>query len=194
MSELSLANVAAEVTAWRKTKQHRTSILPKEIADHIRELAKSHKTHHIAKVLKMSATTVNKVLQIDQGFRASPLNRKHEAPSKIAKSYRAEEKLALCGEWKRSGMTAEQFCKTKGISKSVLYKWQHRRKSSQPSQMNAKSENWVLVRPPEGSESPEKRVSIELTLPNQSIARIKISRVEAVNFFQELYHAIATVR
>ena len=47
MSELSLANVAAEVTAWRKTKQHRTSILPKEIADHIRELAKSHKTHHI---------------------------------------------------------------------------------------------------------------------------------------------------
>ncbi len=71
MSELSLANVAAEVTAWRKTKQHRTSILPKEIADHIRELAKSHKTHHIAKVLKMSATTVNKVLQIDQGFRAA---------------------------------------------------------------------------------------------------------------------------
>ena len=43
MRELSLANVAAEVTAWRKTKQHRTSILPKEIADHIRELAKSHK-------------------------------------------------------------------------------------------------------------------------------------------------------
>ena len=60
--------------------------------------------------------------------------------------------------------------------------------------MKAESENWVLVKPPEGSESPEKRVSIELTLANQSIARIKISRVEAVNFFQELYHAIATVR
>ena len=54
MRELSLANVAAEVTAWRKTKQHRTSILPKEIADHIRELAKSHKTHHIAKVLGLA--------------------------------------------------------------------------------------------------------------------------------------------
>ena len=194
MRELSLANVAAEVTAWRKTKQHRTSTLPKEIANHIRGLAKFHKPHHIAKALKMSATTVTKALQIDQAFEISPLNTKQKAPPKISKSYHLEEKLALCEEWKRSGMTAEQFCRTRGISKSVLYKWQHRRQASLPSQMNDKSQNWVLVKPPEGSESSEKPVSIELTLPNQSIARIKISRVEAVNFFQELYHAIATVR
>ncbi len=194
MRELSLASVAAEVTAWRKTKRHKTSALPKEIVDHIRELTKSHKIHHITEALQMSATTVVRALQRDQGLQKALINNKQEASTKIPKSYHAAEKLALCEEWKRSGMTAEQFCKTKGISKSVLYKWQHRHQANLPSQTNDKRKNWVLINQPESIESSEERVSIELTLPNQSIARIKTSRIEAINFFQELYHAITTVR
>lgn len=194
MRELSLADVAAEVTAWRKTKQHKTSALPKEIADHIIELAKSHKTHDIMKALQMSTTTVTRALQKAPGLQSTLLNNKQKTSSKMIKCYHAEEKLALCEEWKRSGITAEQFCKTKGISKSTLYKWQHRRQASSSSQTNEKRQNWLLINPPESTESPEERVSIELTLPNQAIARIQISRMEAINFFQELYHAIATVR
>lgn len=185
--ELTLASVAQAIAAWRKTKQHRTSVLPSEIAAHIRELAKYHKRSHIAAALKMSGTTVNKVLKMDH-FEAPLVNKRQRASKK---GYRLEEKVALCEEWKRSGMGIEQFCKAKGISKSALYRW----RCTLTSQLNNKSKDWVLVKPAQESElSAQNEVLIELTLPNQCIASIKLSRTQAVSFFQELYHAIAAVR
>jgi hypothetical protein len=71
-----------------------------------------------------------------------------------------------------------------------LYKWR-----SLSSQSDDKAKNWVLVTPAQEPEPPSQtEVSIELTLPNQSIARLKVLRTEAVSFFQELYHAIAVIR
>ncbi len=183
---ISLASVAKKVVAWRKKKQHKTSILPTEIAAHIKELAKNHKRSHIAAALKMSGTTINKVLQLDHFSEMPSVNKKQRLSPK---NYSVEEKLALCEEWKRSGMGIEQFCKAKGISKSALYKWG--RTLSLQSQDKAK--NWVLVKPAQEPSS-ENEVLIELTLPNQSLARIKVVRTEAVSFFQELYYAIAAIR
>ena len=185
--EISLASVAKEVVAWRKTKQHRTSILPTEIAAHIKELAKNHKRSHIAEALKMSGSTINKVLQINHFSSAPSVNKKQQLS---LKSYSLEEKLALCEEWKRSSIGIEQFCKSKGISKSALYKW---RRTLSP-QSHDKTKNWVLVKPASEPSASNNEMLIELTLPNQSLARIKVLRMEAASFFQELYHAIAAIR
>src|SRR4051812_28813631 len=105
-NELSLARVAKQVAAWRKTKQHRTSILPTEIAIHIQALAKKHKHSHIAAALKMSGTTIKKVLQMGLFSKEVSVKKRRRPP---LKNYSSDEKGALCEEWKRCGMEVEQF-------------------------------------------------------------------------------------
>lgn len=187
-NDLSLDSVAEEVAVWRTQKPHRGSRLPSEIAAHIQELAKKHTRSHIATGLKMSWASINKALKMQDYSQEPSVNKKRRLPSQ---SYSLENKLALCEEWKRSGMQLEQFCKAKGVSKSALYRW----RSALAPLPNDKAKNWLLVKPTSQADSSLiNETLIELILPNQAIARIKLLRTEAVTFFQELYHAIAAIR
>jgi len=41
----------------------------------------------------------------------------------MAKNYTKEEQVALCAQWRESGVTQAEFCKKNGISKKSLYRW-----------------------------------------------------------------------
>jgi len=182
-TDLSLENIARDIEAWRKTKESRTSKVPNELVGAIKKLAKHHKINHIAKTLKMSWQTIDKILNVN----SDPLPK--QVTSKPKKAYDTDEKLALCREWKQSGLGMIQFCKARKISKSTLYQWYRELyPKKQP-----KEESWIPVIAPQNQEIGEP-VSIELSLPNQLVARIKIGRTEAVSFFKDIYHAATIIR
>lgn len=177
-NELSLEDVAKNVEDWRKTKKSRGEILPKEIADDIKLLAKSHKRHHIAKTLKMSGDTINKVL-----------SNNFNSDRKVRRNYSVEERAALCQAWQRSGIPVEKFCRTHNISRSSFYQWCRQldieEKDKQP--------NWIPLQATERTNVSD-MVTIEFPLPNQMVANIKLSTSQALDFFKELYYATTAIR
>jgi hypothetical protein len=175
-TELSLQEVAKKVENWRKTKKHRGEILPKEIADDIIDVAKLHKRSRIGKLLKMSGGTLNKILS--GNFNSS---------RKARKNYSIEERITLLKEWEHSGVSIEEFCSARNISKSSFYQW-HRQLSLE----NSRS-NWAPLQAVQPTRALD-TVTIEFPLPNQKVASIKLSKSHAVDFFQELYHAITVIR
>ena len=184
-TELSLENIAKDIEDWRNTKESRTSKVPDKLASAIKKLAKHHNINHIAKALKMSWQTIYKVLNAN----SDPLSKRINLKSK--KVYDLDEKLALCQEWMQSGLGMTQFCKTRKISRSSLYQWS---RELYPKK-NPKKENWIPVIAPQHQEIEiGEPVSIELSLPNQLVARIKIGRSEAVSFFKEICHAATIIR
>jgi hypothetical protein len=176
--ELSLEEVAKNVEVWRKSKKHRGEILPQEIADDIKKLAKFHKRYHITKALKMSSDTINKAL-----------NENFNSCKKVKRNYNVEERLTLCQEWQHSGISIEKFCRTHNISRSSFYQWCRQldieAKDKQP--------NWVPLQATQPAKVLD-MVTIEFALPNQMVANIKLSKSYAVDFFQELYHATTVIR
>lgn len=173
-----LEEVAKKVEGWRSAKKYRGEALPQEIVDKIKELAKSHKRFHIAKAFKMSGSTLNKILD-------------GNSPCKKGKRhFSAEERLALCQEWRRSGISLEKFCNTHKISRPTFYRWCHHL-YPEPKAFNAE---WMPVIAKPKQVSPESTISIEIPLPNTAVARVKLLKSEAVDFLQEFYHAITALR
>jgi len=191
-TEFSLEDVSAAIKIWRQTRKHSAEPLPEEIASHIRALAKHHTKSHIAAVLKMSGSAINKVLLVSNqsrgSFKITSRNKSVKSPRKI---YSLKEHQAFCADWKRSGMNMEQFCKNKDFSKSALYQWCRH--------LNPKKDNpeksWVPVKAIQEREvGLDGTVLVELSLPNQSIVRIRISRSKVISFLQELSDATTVIR
>lgn len=180
--ELTLEAIAKRVEAWRKTKKYRAEKIPKDIADNIAALAKFYKRYHIAEALKMSGSTINTILKTHQSIK----NCKN-----IKKLYSAEEKQKLCQEWQQSGLSMEQFCKLKNISKTALYQW----RKAQYITPASPNENWIpLIPQPCNETKVPASVAMELCLPNQWQARIILPRLEMIKFVQELAHATTVIR
>jgi transposase-like protein len=117
------------------------------------------------------------------------------------KNYSLKKKQALFTEWKHSGLTVRRFAKIHNIASSSMYKWckelspQCDQKTEDKKEDNNKC-NWlpVMSAPSSAIKSPNEPMLIELGLAQQLTARIKIQRTEAINFLQELYHAITVIR
>ena len=178
--ELPLEEVAKKVKIWRKSKKHRGEILPKEIADDIIKLAKLHKRYHIGKALKMSGSTLNKILVGN-----------FNSCKKVRRNYSIEERMALCQEWQqqRPLISMEKFCETHNMSKSSFYRWYQRLYLEGKDSRS----NWVPLQAAQPTKVLE-TVTIEFPLPNQRVASLKLSKSQAVDFFQELYHASTVIR
>ena len=103
------------------------------------------------------------------------------------------ERLALCQEWKQSGLTTREFSKLRNISSSALYQWSNRLSKK----ISNTEENWMPIKVVQTRKTEFREpisVSIELSLPNQCVARVQLLRSEAVSFLQEMCHATAIIR
>jgi len=112
---------------------------------------------------------------------------------KAKRIFTIEEKQALCQDWKQSSLSMREFSKLRKVAPSALYQWcrdLYPKKSYQDT-------SWVPVKGLQNQEistGESGSVSIELSLPNQSIVRIKVSKTEAISFLQEIYHAASIIR
>lgn len=112
-------------------------------------------------------------------------------PKSLKKVFTVENKQALCQEWRQSGLSMRQFCSTKRISTSALYQWC---RNLYPKTNDVKK-NWVPVKGIQNQEIKiEDSVSIELSLPNQSVARVRVLKSDAISFLKEIYNAASTIR
>lgn len=64
-ADLELKAIAKNLEDWRKTRAYKTSKIPVELTLAIKKIGGHYKRHHIAKALKMSDGTVNKILGIN---------------------------------------------------------------------------------------------------------------------------------
>src|SRR5690242_16464068 len=64
-ADLELKAIAKNLEAWRKMRVCKTTKIPIEFTSAIKKLGEHYKRYHIAKALKMSGGTVNKILGIN---------------------------------------------------------------------------------------------------------------------------------
>ena len=112
---------------------------------------------------------------------------------KTKRVFTIQEKQALCKEWKQSRLSMREFSKLRKVAPSALYQWF---RELYPNQHQSKG-NFVPVSANQTQKviaTEVETISIELSLPNQTIARIKVAKNEAIQFLQEIYHAASTIR
>lgn len=103
--------------------------------------------------------------------------------------FTAEERRNYYMAWKESGMSHIAFCKAKGISKSVLYKWIKKFKKEN----NGRSFAPLILKKPLLSEQTDV-IQLNMNFPNQIKLSIAMPEQRLVSFIQELSHATAIIR
>ena len=105
----------------------------------------------------------------------------------------ATAKRNLYNEWSKSGLNTTEFCKTHGISKSALYKWNREfiRENSDPNFSPLEFDKKSLL------ESEKTAGMIQLTIAfSHSTMQIKLEIPEyrLTTFIQEIGYATTTIR
>ena len=114
------------------------------------------------------------------------------SPSKSAQ-LSVQQKLDYCSEWEKSGLSKIQFCRMHNISLSAFKYWRthiytKRKKQNQ-------SSSWApVVAKSQAIMKKECALQLEFEWPNKVVLRVSLSSDHAVQFIQELSHAIAVVR
>jgi hypothetical protein len=101
-----------------------------------------------------------------------------------------EEKVELCKRWKESGLNKSKFCKKQGIALPTFCEWCNR---VWPGEDNKMKRKMIPVRIVTKQET-EQQVVVELSLPNQSTAKISLPLSSIGNLIKELCYATATIR
>ena len=104
-----------------------------------------------------------------------------------------EEKVELCNRWKESGMERGAFCKQHGVAFATFYGWCEkiwpRSNENNHSQLSP-----VRIVHPANESQGEDQLVLELSLPNQAVARIKLPLSSMSKLIQELCHATTIIR
>lgn len=101
-----------------------------------------------------------------------------------------EEKVALCKSWKESGLNKSQFCKKERIPLPTFCEWCNR---VWPRADDKKNSKLIPVRIVNKREM-EQQVVVEVSLPNQSTAKISLPLSNLGNLIKELSNATTTLR
>jgi hypothetical protein len=106
---------------------------------------------------------------------------------------RWEEKVEICKRWKESGVERGEFCKKHNIALATFYGWCEKvwprvdKVSHSPL-----SPVRIVNQVDEGQE--DDQLVLELSLPNQAMARIKFPLSSMSKLIQELCHATTIIR
>jgi len=104
-----------------------------------------------------------------------------------------EEKVEFCKRWKESGMERGEFCKQHGLALATFYGWCEKvwprtRKKNHSALSPVRIVNHI------NKNQEEDQVILELSLPNQAMARIKLPLSSMSKLIQELCYATTITR
>lgn len=97
-------------------------------------------------------------------------------------------RIALCKEWKKSGLSANEFCRQKGLTHSTFHSWCKKLKES-----NAER-NLEPIMLSNDTQDLLKQIPVEIGLPNQILVKISLSIPELKKLLGELCDAVTVVR
>ena len=115
-------------------------------------------------------------------------------------------RVALCKEWKKSGLSANEFCRQKGLTHSTFHSWCKKLKESDAEINHPPSKSMRYSRQvnPERNLEPImlsndtqdllKQMLVEISLPNQILVKIFLSIPELKKLLGELCNAVTVVR
>lgn len=123
-----------------------------------------------------------------------PLGIKRLVPKK--KHYSQETKTAYCEDWRKSGLTQGEYCRSHGLSTASLRRWCLERESKErmfdgfsPVMVKEAEEDTVYSK----TSLPEK-IALKLILRNGACLVIPMKEDNLITFIQELSHAITVIR
>ena len=117
-----------------------------------------------------------------------------------------KERVALCKEWKKTGLSANEFCRQKGLTHSTFHSWCKKLKESDTEINHPSSKNMRYSRQVDVERNLEpiilsndtqdllKQIPVEIGLPNQILVKISLSIPELKKLLGELCNAATIVR
>jgi hypothetical protein len=101
-----------------------------------------------------------------------------------------EEKAELCNRWKESGLNKSQFCKKHDLALPTFCEWCKRVWPKTEKQNLTKLTPVRIV----SHQETETQVVVELLLPNQAVAKIRLPLSSIGSLIKELCYATTTIR
>ena len=104
-----------------------------------------------------------------------------------------EEKAELCKRWKESGIKKRVFCKQHGLALATFCGWCNQ---VWPRINKLSNSQLAPVRIVNNSNKTEEndQIELELSLPNQTMARMRLPLSSIGRVIQELCHAVTIIR
>jgi len=102
-----------------------------------------------------------------------------------------KEKVAICEEWKRSGLSKQLFCGQRGISEATFYGW-CKRLWPKPSKSNLCPVS--IIADPKSIPVKSEPITLEVIFPNAIIARVKATEGQFGFLLRELLDATSVIR
>lgn len=113
------------------------------------------------------------------------------AKKKLKRHFSEAEKREFCLDWKNSGLRKSEFCRVNGLSESSFHGWYHDFLQAPQSV----GENFSpLVSSSFIEDTDRERISLKMTLPNQTQLCVSLPEDRLISFIVELCHATTVIR
>lgn len=113
------------------------------------------------------------------------------ASKKPKRHFSEAEKKEFCLSWKHSGLRKSDFCRVNGISEGSFHGWY--REFFQESQ-SVGNFSPLIMHSSSMEEIDKEKVSLKMTLPNQTQLCVSLAEDRLISFIVELCHATTIIR
>lgn len=105
-----------------------------------------------------------------------------------------EEKIALCEQWKMSGVKKSHFCKQNKLAPSTFYGWCQKLWSSHKTSNELCAVRVVGNKKQSVLPSQDMMINVELNFAGQVLMRVDLSEAQIKEMIKELSHATTVTR